>query len=38
METDGISKDIAKDVETRFDISSYELDRSLREEKNKKSN
>ena len=38
METDGISKDIAKDVETRFDISSYELDRSLPEEKNEKNN
>ena len=38
MKTDGISKDIAKDVETRFDISSYELDRSLPKEKNKKSN
>ena len=31
-------KDIAEDVETRFDTSDYELDRALLEEKNKKGN
>ena len=29
IKTDGIYQDIAKDVETRFDTSNYELDRSL---------
>ena len=33
-----IYKDIAADVETRFDTSSYELDRLLPKGKNKKSN
>ena len=31
-----IYKNIAKDVETRFDTSNYELDRPLPKEKNKK--
>ena len=31
-------KDIAEDVETRFDTSNFELDRSLPKVKNKKSN
>ena len=31
-----IYKDIAKDIETRFDTSNYELDRPLPEGKNKK--
>ena len=35
---DDIYKDIAADVETRFDTSSYELDRLLPKGKNKKSN
>ena len=34
LKTDYIYKDITKDVETRFDISNYELDRSLPKEKN----
>ena len=29
MKTDDIYKDIAEDVETRFDTSNYELDGSL---------
>ena len=29
-------KDIAADVETKFDTSNYELDRSLKKEKNNK--
>ena len=29
IKTDDIYKDIAEDVETRFDISNYELDRLL---------
>ena len=33
---DGIYKDIAEDVETRFDTSNYELDRSLPKGKHKK--
>ena len=37
IKTDGIYKDIAEDVETRFDTSNYELDRSLPKGK-KKSN
>ena len=36
MKTDYIYKDIAGDVETRFDSSTYELDRSLPKGKNKK--
>ena len=36
--TDDIYTDIAKDVETRFDTSNYELDRPLPKGKNKKSN
>ena len=35
MKTDDIYKDIAKDVETRFDTSDYELDRPFPKEKNK---
>ena len=37
IKTDNICKDIADDVETRFDTSNYELDRPLPKEK-KKSN
>ena len=29
IKTKGIYKDIAKDVETKFDTSNYELDRAL---------
>ena len=29
VNTDDIYKDIAEDVETRFDLSSYEIDRPL---------
>ena len=36
IKTDDIYKDIAKDVETRFDTSNYELDRSLSKGKIKK--
>ena len=36
MKTDGIYKDIAKDVETRFDTSYYELDRRLYKGKSEK--
>ena len=35
IKTDDIFKDIAEDVETRFDISNYELDHCLKE-KNRK--
>ena len=34
--TYGICKDIAEDIEIRFDTSNYELDRPLPEGKNKK--
>ena len=33
IKTDDIYKDIAKDVESRFDTSNYELDRPLPKEK-----
>ena len=36
IKTNDIYKDIVKDVETRFDTSCYELDRSLPKRKNKK--
>ena len=36
IKTDDIYKDIAEDVETRFDTSNYELDRPLPKVKNKK--
>ena len=36
LKTDDIYKDIAEDVETRFDTSNYELDRLLPKGKNKK--
>ena len=36
IKTDDIYKDIAEDVETRFDTSNYELDRPLPKGKNKK--
>ena len=36
IKTDDIYKDIAKDVETRFDTSHYELVRPLPKAKNKK--
>ena len=36
IKTDDIYKDIAEDVETRFDTSNYELDRSLLKSKSKK--
>ena len=35
IKTDDIYKDIAEDVETRFDTSNYELDRPLPRRKNK---
>ena len=36
IKTDDIYKNIEEDVETRFDISNYELDRPLPKGKNKK--
>ena len=36
IKTDDIYKDIAEDVETRFDTSNYELDKPLPKVKNKK--
>ena len=36
IKADDIYKDIAEDVETRFDTSNYELDRSLPEAENEK--
>ena len=36
IKTDDIYKDIAEDVETRFDTSNYELDRPLPKGKNRK--
>ena len=36
IKTDDIYKDIAEDVETRFDTSNYELERTLPKGKNKK--
>ena len=36
IKTDDVYKDIAEDVETRFDTSNYELERPLPTEKNKK--
>ena len=36
VKTEDIYKDIAEDVETRFDISNFEIDRPLPKEKNKK--
>ena len=36
VKTDGIYKDIAKDVEKRFDTSNYEIDRLLPEWKYEK--
>ena len=36
IKTDGIYKDIAEDVETRFDTKNYELNRSLPKGKSKK--
>ena len=36
VKTDDIYKDIAEDLETRFDTSNFELDRQLPKEKNKK--
>ena len=36
IKTDDIYKDIAEDVETRFDTSSYESERALLKEKNSK--
>ena len=36
IKTDDIYKDIAEDVETRFDTLNYELDRRLPKAKNKK--
>ena len=37
IKTDDIYKDIAEDVETRFDTSNYELDRLLPKAKKQKS-
>ena len=36
VKTDDIHKDIAKDFETRFDTSNFEIDRPLPKRKNKK--
>ena len=36
IKTDDIYKDIAEDVETRFDASNYELDKPLLKDKIKK--
>ena len=36
IKTDDIYKDIAEDVETRFDASNYELDRPFPKGKNQK--
>ena len=36
VKTDGIYKDITQDVETKFDISNFKLDRPLPKEKNEK--
>ena len=36
IKTDDIYKDIAEDVETRFDTSNYELNRPIPKGKNKK--
>ena len=36
IKTDDIYKDIAEDVETRFDTSNYELDRPLPKTKDRK--
>ena len=36
VKTDYIYKDIAEDVETRFDTSNFEIDRPLPKGKNKK--
>ena len=36
IKADDIYKDVAEDVEARFDTSSYGLDRPLPDEKNKK--
>ena len=38
VKTDNIYKDIAEDVETRFDISNFEIDRPLPKGKKQKSN
>ena len=38
IKTDGIYKDIPKDVKTRFGTSNYQLDRPLHKEKKYKSN
>ena len=35
IKSDDIYKDIAEDVETRFDTSNYELDRPIPKRKNK---
>ena len=36
IKTDNVCRDIAEDIETRFDISNFELDRPLPKGKNKK--
>ena len=38
IKTDDIYKDVQEDIETRFDTSSYELDRPLPKQKKEKSN
>ena len=38
VKTDDIYKDIAEDVETRFETSNFEVNRPLSKGKNKKSN
>ena len=37
LKTDNIYKDVAENIETRFDTSNYELDRLLPKGKNKNS-
>ena len=36
IKTDDIYKDLAEDIETRFDASNYELDRTLHKRQNQK--
>ena len=36
IKADDIQKDIAKEIETRFEISNYALEKPLPKEKNKK--
>ena len=38
LKTDDVYKNIAEDVETKFDTSIFEIERASLKEKNKKSN